>query len=167
MEKNNRIENNSANDFKSVCGIDEIIIIGLLPSKLFAYISSADGGVSILEAKEFSVFLIKFYNYYSGSFLTSAIEALETVPNGEIEKKIESFEKNDYKYFSEAKKIISNFPDIEKEIALFLIKELPVLIASASKKYHSLGEKISASEKIKLSELFSIFELEQSQIFNG
>ncbi|MBP7654408.1 hypothetical protein KA977_13360, partial [Candidatus Dependentiae bacterium] len=47
---------------------EDIILLGLLPARLFTYISAADSLVSTLEAKEFSVFLIKFFNYYYGSY---------------------------------------------------------------------------------------------------
>ncbi len=138
---------------------DEIIYLGLLPAKIFTSVSSANKDITVLEAKEFSIYLLKFYNANYNSFICRAIETLETIPLSQYEKKTEIIDKKTEKYFIAVKKIIDNFPENEKLIVYDLIKNLAVSIASASNEYYGLGANISAAESIILNEIFSIFNL--------
>lgn len=142
-----------------ICNEEEIILLGLLPSKVFKYISESNS-VTLLEAKEFSVFLLRFYNYYQGSLLTQAIETVENLDNRLMEKFIENYDKNSAKYFKAVNEILKKFNDCEKNIVFYLIKELSIRIAKASCEFYGAGAQVSGAEIININDLFSYFGIE-------
>ena len=144
-----------------ICSNEEILQLGILPAEIFTFIADADNDVAIIEAKEFSVFFLKFYNYYYGSFMTAAIEETDKADKIVIQKLCRQIKNNHSSYFRNIKEIIDRFPVNEREIIIFLVKDLSVRIASATTEFDGLGgSKISRLEQAAIRELYKAFKID-------